>query len=606
MSEPLEAYALLGDMHGTALVSRAGSVDWLALPRFDAPSCLTALLGTAADGRWSLTPLATFTAERRYRGETLVLETAFTAPGGAARVVECMTLGSERRRLVRLVEGISGEVAFDCTFLPRFDYGSIAPWLTAHDNTIVALGGPDGLVLRAPVPLTVTGSEVRARFTVRAGERVPFALTYVPSHEHVPEPFDVVKAIAETEAAWSAWSSRCTYRGPYREAVIRSLLVLKALTYAPTGAIVAAATTSLPERIGGVRNWDYRFCWLRDATFTILALLNGGYADEAVAFTGFLLRSIAGDPSMVQIMYGVTGERRLEEYELPWLCGYENSRPVRIGNAAYAQFQLDVYGEVIDALWQAIRAGMKPHPAFWPMLRGIVNYVGRHWQQPADRGMWEVRGDPQHFTESKVMAWVAFDRAVKAIEAGSFEGPLEEWRALRDRIHAEVLEKGYDAKRNTFTQYYGSEQLDASLLLLSHVGFLPPDDPRIVGTVEAIERELCGGPFVRRYSTDPSCNVDGLPGDEGAFLACSFWLVDNLALLGRYTEARRLFEQLLTLRNDVGLLSEEYDVRNGRLVGNIPQAFSHLALVNSAYNLARGEGPAVQRAEEAAPPPVSR
>jgi GH15 family glucan-1,4-alpha-glucosidase len=388
--------------------------------------------------------------------------------------------------------------------------------------------------------------------------------------------------------------------------VIRSLLVLKALTYAPTGAIVAAATTSLPERIGGVRNWDYRFCWLRDATFTILALLNGGYADEAVAFTGFLLRSIAGDPSMVQIMYGVTGERRLEEYELPWLCGYENSRPVRIGNAAYAQFQLDVYGEVIDALWQAIRAGMKPHPAFWPMLRGIVNYVGRHWQQPADRGMWEVRGDPQHFTESKVMAWVAFDRAVKAIEAGSFEGPLEEWRALRDRIHAEVLEKGYDAKRNTFTQYYGSEQLDASLLLLSHVGFLPPDDPRIVGTVEAIERELCGGPFVRRYSTDPSCNVDGLPGDEGAFLACSFWLVDNLALLGRYTEARRLFEQLLTLRNDVGLLSEEYDVRNGRLVGNIPQAFSHLALVNSAYNLARGEGPAVQRAEEAAPPPVSR
>jgi GH15 family glucan-1,4-alpha-glucosidase len=356
-----------------------------------------------------------------------------------------------------------------------------------------------------------------------------------------------------------------------------------------------------------MRNWDYRFCWLRDATFTILALLNGGYADEAVAFTGFLLRSIAGDPSMVQIMYGVTGERRLEEYELSWLCGYDNSAPVRVGNAAYAQFQLDVYGEVIDALWQAIRAGMKPHPAFWPMLRGILEYVARHWEQPADRGMWEIRGEPQHFTESKAMAWVAFDRAVKAIEAGAFEGPLEEWRALRDRVHAEILEKGYDPKRNTFTQYYGSTQLDASLLLLSHIGFLPPDDPRIRGTIEAIERELYHPPFVRRYSTDPSCNVDGLPGDEGAFLACSFWLVDNLTLLKRYDEARALFEKLLALRNDVGLLSEEYDVRGGRLIGNFPQAFSHLALVNSAYNLARAEGPALQRADsEAVPPQVSR
>jgi GH15 family glucan-1,4-alpha-glucosidase len=595
MSEPIENYALLSDMHACALVSATGSVDWLATPRFDSPSCFTALLGTPADGRWTLVPTAPFSSQRRYRGETLVLETTFKTVEGEARVVDCMTLPRQNRELVRVVEGLRGEVTFDSMFAPRFDYASIAPWLSGEAQTVVAVGGPDALVLHAPVALTIAQTEARARFTVHAGEHAAFSITYFPSHLPVPNQFDAEVAVRETEAWWSAWSARCSYRGPYREAVVRSLITLKALTYEPTGAIVAAPTTSLPEALGGVRNWDYRYCWLRDATFTLLALLNAGYNEEATAFTNWLLRAIAGDPAKLQIMYGVAGERRLEEYKLPWLVGYETSQPVRIGNAAFAQFQLDVYGEVIDALWQAIRSGMPPHPAFWTMLRGILDYVARHWERPADNGMWEIRGKPQHFTHSKVMAWVAFDRAVKAVEANEFEGPVEEWRVLRDRIHAEVIELGYDSNRGTFTQYYGSEQLDASLLLLTQVGFLPADDPRIRGTVDAIQRELRDTSFVARYSTEPRRNVDGLPSGEGAFLACSFWLVDNLTLMGRRTEAQMLFEQLLALRNDVGLLSEEYDVGRRRLVGNFPQAFSHLALVNSAYNLSRYEGPAVQR-----------
>jgi GH15 family glucan-1,4-alpha-glucosidase len=604
MSERLESYALLGDTEGAALVSLSGSIDWLGLPRFDSPSCLTALLGTAEDGRWSLSPRSPFQTQRRYRDGTLVLETTFTTKRGSARLVDCMSMTQGRHRVLRLVTGLRGTVEFKCLFAPKFDYGSIVPWFTVDGSQVVAIGGADALVLRTPVPVELSDGTIHAHFAIKAKERLGFALTYYRSHETAPENGDVEAAIDETAAWWAAWSSRCTYRGPHRDAVLRSLIVLKALTYAPTGAIVAAPTTSLPEALGGVRNWDYRFCWLRDATFTILALLNAGYPDEASAFSTWLLRAIAGDPSKLQIMYGVAGERRLEETELPWLPGYQNSRPVRIGNAAFAQFQLDVYGEVIDALWQAVRGGMAPHPTFWAMLRRILDYVEDHWQEPAEHGMWEIRGEPRHFTQSKVMAWVAFDRAVKAIEAGAFDGPLEKWKSLREQIKAEILERGYDAAQQTFTQYYGSSDVDASLLLLTQVGFLPPDDPRMLGTIRAIERELYDAPFVQRYpvsSVHP--NVDGLPGEEGAFLACSFWFADNLALIGRRHEAVTLFEQLLALRNDVGLLSEEYDVKEKRLVGNFPQAFSHLALVNTAYNLSRYEAsPAVQRSDPAAVP----
>jgi GH15 family glucan-1,4-alpha-glucosidase len=600
---PIESYALIGDMRSAALVSLEGSIDWLAWPRFDSGSCFTALLGTPDDGRWVLAPVQEFTSKRRYRGDTLVLETTFSTTSGRARVVDCMAILDEQRHLMRLVEGLEGEVEFEGVFAPRFDYGSIAPWLTVRDDHAIAIGGPDALVLRSDAVLTQVDRAVHSRFSVKPDEQVAFKVLYFPSHLPVPEGKDVPDAIHRTQRRWEEWAARCTYDGPYRDAVMRSLIVLKALTYAPTGGIIAAPTTSLPEELGGVRNWDYRYCWLRDSTFTLLALKNAGFHEEAAGFAGWLLRAVAGDPADLQIMYGVAGERRLDERTLPWLSGYGGAQPVRIGNAAYQQFQLDVLGEVGDALWQVLRSRLHFDPTLKAVLHDVIDYIHKSCRSGRDRGMWEVRGRPRHFTESKAMAWSALDRVVKGIEEGQFEGPLEEWRAERDALYAQILRRGYDSERNTFTQSYGHPELDASLLLLPQIGFLPPDDPRIAGTVAAIEKELAQGPFVKRYSTTAGDkNTDGLPGGEGAFLACTFWLADYYALVGRYDEATALFEQVLALRNDVGLLSEEYDIERKRLVGNFPQAFSHLALVNTAHNLTLREGPARQRSGQAPPP----
>jgi GH15 family glucan-1,4-alpha-glucosidase len=599
VAERLEAYALLGDMRSAALVSTSGTIDWLTFPRFDSAACCSALLGTEDDGRWELHPKDAFTTRRAYRGESMVLDTTFETAAGSARLSDCMPVDGPRA-VVRLIEGLTGEIEFDCVLAPRFDYGSLAPWLAIDEGRGTAIGGPHALVLDAQASLRVEDGAIRSRFRVRAGERMSLVLTYYRSHRAPPDPHDAAFVLEATERFWLEWAAKCAYQGPHRDAVVRSLLVLKALTYAPTGAIVAAPTTSLPEAIGGVRNWDYRYCWLRDATFTVLALANASYRESARSFTDWLLRSIAGDPAKLQIVYGVAGERRLEEWELPWLPGYENSAPVRVGNAAFAQFQLDVYGEVLDALWQGVRLGLPSHPQFWALFRGIIDYVSENWERHADHGMWEIRGKPRHFVHSKVMAWVALDRVVRAVEAGIIDGPIADWRALRDRIRAEILARGFDAARNTFTQSYGSKDVDASLLLLTHVGFLPPDDPRIRGTIAAIEKDLYRAPFVARYPTSAGGNVDGLPGSEGAFLACSFWLADNFALMGREREANALFEALLELRNDVGLLSEEYDVAGKRLVGNFPQAFSHLALVNTAFTLSEAhKSPAEQRAHRA-------
>jgi GH15 family glucan-1,4-alpha-glucosidase len=604
LSLPLESYALLGDMHAAALVSTNGSIDWLTMPRFDSGSCFSALLGTPSDGHWSLSPAVPYRTSRRYRGDTLVLETTFASANGRATLVDCMTILGGRRHVLRLIEGVEGEVPFEGVFVPRFDYGSIVPWIELQDGRVVAIGGPDALVLHTNVPQTSADGEVRCQFTVRAGERMPFELTYFESHRTVPGSADVAGAIRRTEESWNVWSARCTYRGPYRDAVMRSLIVLKALTYAPTGGIIAAPTTSLPETLGGVRNWDYRYCWLRDSTFTLLALKNAGYHDEAAAFIAWLLRAVAGDPAKMQIMYGVAGERRLDERELPWLAGYEGSRPVRTGNAAYKQFQLDVYGEIGDALGQVLRSEAQVEPFLPIVLHDVAEFISAHALDDPDRSMWEIRGRARQFTESKAMAWSALDRAVKGVEAGLFEGPLEKWRARRDELHARILRRGYDAARGTFTQSYGSGDVDASLLLLPQIGFLPADDPRILGTVAAIERNLVEGPFVKRYLTRAAgANVDGLPEEEGAFLACSFWLVNYYVLVGRRAEATTLFEQLLALRNDVGLLSEEYDVAAKRQVGNFPQAFSHLAIVNAAHNLASDEGPVFQRSDRSATVP---
>ncbi len=586
MALRLEDYALVGDNHTAALVGRDGSIDWLCLPRFDSAACFAALLGTPEHGRWLLAPAGEVrTTARRYRGDTLVLETDFTVGGGTVRIVDCMPRRQDEPAVVRTVYGLRGRVPMHMQLVIRFDYGRIVPWVRRlDDGTLTAIAGPDALCLRTPVALRGEGFTTVARFTVAEGERVPFSLQWYPSHRPPPRPADPVRAVEETERWWRRWAERCTYTGPWREAVLRSLLTLRALAYEPTGGIVAAPTTSLPEQAGGVRNWDYRYCWLRDAAMSLSALLESGYVEEACAWRDWLLRAVAGVPRDLQVMYGPAGERRLAEYELPWLPGYEGARPVRVGNAAAGQLQLDVYGEVLAAMHLAREAGIPAGAHAWAVERALLDFLEETWREP-DQGIWEVRGPRRHFTHSKVMAWLAFDCAVRAVEHFGLAGPVGRWRHVRDTIRAEVLARGWNAERGAFVQYYGGTALDASLLMIPLVGFLPADDPRVRGTVAAIERELVVDGFVRRYG-EQSGDVDGLPPGEGAFLACTFWLADALALEGRSAEARQLFERLLALRNDVGLLAEEYDPRARRLMGNFPQAFSHFALVNTARRLA--------------------
>jgi GH15 family glucan-1,4-alpha-glucosidase len=588
----IEDYALIGDTHTAALVGANGSIDWLCLPRFDSPACFAALLGTGDHGFWDIAPAAAVTATaRRYRGSSLVLETEFTSEGGVVQVVDCFALRGSNPAVVRVVEGVRGRVPMRTRFKPRFDYGRILPWVEQRDGAVVATAGPDAVELRSDVALRGQDFQHTAEFTVGAGQRVGFVLTGYCSWEVAPKPIDPVATLDATQAWWSRWSSRNTYRGRWSDEVGRSLITLKALTYQPTGGIVAAPTTSLPEFLGGVRNWDYRFCWLRDAALTLDALMAAGYVEEAVSWRDWLLRAVAGDPDDLQIMYGLAGERRLDEYELPWLPGYEGSRPVRVGNAASGQRQLDVYGEVTDAMFLAARLGMPPAPHWWSVQRHVIDWLESHWREPDD-GLWEVRGPRRNFVHSKVMAWVAADRVVKSVEELGQDGPLARFLRLRAEIHDEVCRQGFDAQRNTFTQSYGSRQLDAALLLIPQVGFLPPSDSRVVGTVEAIQRDLVRDGFVLRYIPDEHAG-DGLPPGEGAFLACSFWLVNDLALIGRRDEAESLFNRLLSLRNDVGLLSEEYDPAHKRLIGNFPQAFTHLALISSAYALSEASRPTV-------------
>jgi GH15 family glucan-1,4-alpha-glucosidase len=593
MPSLIEDYALIGDCHTTALVSRDGSIDWLCFPRFDGGACFAKLLGNEKHGRWLLAPAGeVLNIRRRYRDGSLVLETDFETADGVVTLIDCMPPRSREPDLVRVVVGKRGRVRMRMQLVIRFDYGSITPWVRRTETGIRATAGPDTLLLNSGVELHNENFRTEADFTVVEGQRVPFVLMWHPSHEPEPDMIDADETITATDEWWREWSGRCTYKGPWREAVVRSLITLKALTYAPTGGIVAAPTTSLPEQLGGVRNWDYRYCWLRDATFTLYALMLGGYIDEACAWREWLLRAVAGKPSQLNIMYGLAGERRLTELELQWLPGYAESAPVRIGNAACEQFQLDVYGELMDAMHLARRAGLAPDENAWRVERALTEFLESCWSKP-DNGIWEMRGPQRHFTHSKVMAWVAIDRMVKAVERFGLVGPVERWRSLRATIHEEVCRSGFDHERNTFVQYYGGKDLDASLLMIPLVGFLPASDARVRGTVEAIERDLMTQGFVLRYRTKP--DVDALPPGEAAFLACSFWLADNLALLGRQEDARRLFERLLTLCNDVGLLSEGYDPGNKRMLGNFPQALSHLALVNTACNLSRGRGPAADR-----------
>ncbi len=581
MTQPIEDYALIGDCHTAALVGKDGSIDWLCLPRFDAPACFAALLGDSDHGRWLIAPAAGVTkTTRRYRGDTLILETDFETDSGAVRVIDCMPLDAARWDVVRIVQGLRGRVAMRMELVIRFDYGSIVPWVRQFDDgRVFAIGGPDTLELQTPVATHGEAMKTVAEFEVAAGERFPFALTYRLSHETPVPPIDVEAAVQETETSWLEWSSRCAAPARWRPAVVRSLLTLKALTYGATGGIVAAPTTSLPEQLGGVRNWDYRYCWLRDATFTLNALLLAGYTEEAASWREWLLRAVAGSPEDLQILYSVTGERRLEELELPWLPGYGGAAPVRIGNAASKQFQLDVYGEVMDTLHLARAAGLESLPHAWEIQLAVLDFLGRAWREP-DEGLWEIRGPRQHFVHSKVMAWVAFDRGVKDAEAFGLEGPVALWRKTRDEIHAQVCNQGFDRDRNTFVQHYGTTELDASLLLIPLVGFLPPDDPRVLGTIAAVERELVVDGFAMRYST--ASGVDNLPAGEGAFLPCTFWLADALAVTGRRAEAEALFDKLVARCNDVGLLSEEIDPRSGRMLGNFPQALTHMALVNTA------------------------
>jgi GH15 family glucan-1,4-alpha-glucosidase len=586
----IEDYALLGDLQTAALVDRHGSVDWLCVPRFDSGACFAALLGGPDDGRWQLAPAeGAWTTNRRYLHDTLVLETTWESEDGCVRVIDFMPPRGKAPDIVRIVEGVKGRVPMRSELVIRFDYGRIVPWVrqrTHEDNTRVALAGPDALCFRTPAPTRGEDMRTISEFHVDEGERMPFVLTWFPSQEDPPPRIDPEQALADTESFWREWSEACPLELPdeWAQIVRRSLIVLKALTYEPTGGIVAAPTTSLPEWIGSVRNWDYRYCWLRDATLTLLALLHCNHANEAGHWRRWLLRAIAGDPADVQIMYGVAGERRLTEFELPWLAGYEGSAPVRVGNAASAQLQLDVYGEVLDCLYQARTHGLPVDQQAWRIQLALLDHLMDAWREP-DEGIWEIRGERRHFVHSKAMAWVAFDRAVRTVEDDGLHGPVDRWRAVRDEIHAEVCEHGFDAELGSFVQSYGARELDASLLLLPLVGFLPASDERIRGTVAAIERELLQDGFVLRYRTHEE-GVDGLPPGEGVFLPCSFWLADCYALLGRHEEAQALFDRLTALANDLGLLSEEYDPQARRLLGNFPQAFTHLALVNTAFNVA--------------------
>jgi GH15 family glucan-1,4-alpha-glucosidase len=595
VSTCLEDYALIGDCETAALISRAGSIDWLCWPRFDSPACFAALLGTPEHGRWLIeatTPGARVT--RRYRDHTLILETHIETDDGAVTVIDFMPPRGRNSDIVRLVRGDRGCVRMRTELILRFDYGRTVPWVThLDDGTYRAVAGPDMAVVHTPVPLHGKDLTTVGEFDAAAGVTIPFVLTHGASHLPPPDAIDPLDSLDTTEAFWTEWASRCEAAGQWSDAVKRSLITLKALTYAPTGGLVAAPTTSLPEQLGGTRNWDYRFCWVRDATLTLLALMNAGYYDEAKAWREWLLRAAAGAPSQLQIMYGIAGERRLTESEIPWLPGYENSTPVRIGNAAHSQLQLDIFGEVMDALHQGRRGGLDGREAEWDFQLAVMEHLETIWSRP-DEGIWEIRGEPRHFTYSKVMAWVAMDRAIRAIENFGLKGPLDRWKGVRATIHAEVCSRGFNRELGSFVQSYGSRELDASLLLLPTTGFLPADDPRIRGTIEAVERRLLVDGFVLRYDTRSS--VDGLPAGEGAFLACSFWLVDAYVLIGRLDEAQRMFERLLSLRTDLGLLAEEYDTRARRLVGNFPQAFSHIALVNSAHNLTRATKPAQQRA----------
>ena len=577
-------------------MGRDGSIDWLCLPRFDSGACFAALLGDEGNGRWLLAPAAGgLSSSRQYRENTLILETTFRTAEGEARVIDFMPPRGRRPDVIRIVEGVSGTVEMVCRLAARFDYGSSEPWVRPVDGGFDMVAGPDQLQLRSPVELTREGPNVNGRFSVSPGDRVAFVLTWHPSFDGQPDPVDAEAALAETESFWQEWAGRSTFSGPRPELVARSLLTLKALTYLPSGGIVAAPTTSLPESIGGVRNWDYRFGWLRDATFTLYAFYTAGYFEEAVAWRDWLLRAVAGRPDQVQIMYGVLGERRLTELELPWLAGYEGSKPVRIGNAASDQFQLDIYGEVMDAL-HLTRSGAPLDDDAWNLQKALMDELEGRWQEP-DEGIWEVRGPRQHFTHSKVLAWVAADRAVKAVTRFGQVGPLRRWEALRDQIHAEVCDRAFNSDRGAFVQAYGSEHLDASVLLMPLVGFLPATDPRMVSTVDQIGTELNENGLLRRYLTGGE-SVDGLPGHEGAFLACSFWWADCLALMGRTDQSSEIFDRLCGLTNDVGLLSEEYDPVAGRMLGNFPQALSHVSLVNTAQNLCPGVlGPAQTRPE---------
>ena len=598
MPSRIEDYALIGDCEAAALVSRNGSIDWLCWPRFDSDACFAALLGNDEHGRWLIAPRdSQARVTRQYRRNTLILETRFECSEGAVKLIDFMPMRGAHSSIVRLVVGERGRVAMGSELVLRFGYGAIVPWVTRlEDRTLRAIAGPDMVVLRTPVHLVGHNMKTIAEFTVAAGETVPFVLTYAPSHLPPPEPLDSERALAKTESHWTEWANRCTPAGRYSDTVTRSLITLKALTYWPTCGIIAAPTTSLPEHLGGVRNWDYRFCWLRDATLTLLALMNAGYYDEAQAWREWLLRAVAGSPDQLQIMYGIAGERRLTEWEVGWLPGYEGAAPVRIGNKAHVQLQLDAYGEIMDALHQARLGGLAASESGWALQRALLDHLAKVWREP-DEGIWEVRGGRKHFTHSKAMAWAAFDRAIKSAEKFGLKGPLDRWRALAEEIHAEVCARSFDAELGSFVQSYGSKQLDASLLLLPCIGFLPADDPRVRGTVKAIEQRLLVDGFVMRYDT--SATEDGLPAGEGAFLACSFWLVDAYILQRRFQDARRMFDRLVALRNDVDLLSEEYDQRSGRQVGNFPQAFTHVSLVNSAFNLTRSEKPAHQRAEPA-------
>ena len=592
----IEDYAFLSDTQTGALVSRDGCVDWLCLPRFDSAACFASLLGTRHNGHWRFWPKQKIDrTNRRYRGETLILETEIETKSGAVRLIDFMPPRGENPDLIRIVEGIRGEVAMQMELIIRFDYGRTIPWVRTAHGGLEAIAGPNGLILRTPVKTWGKDLTTVAEFNVSKGDRVPFVLTWFASHSKPPRAIHSDHALRDTERYWKKWANRCHWKTPWDNAVVRSLVTLKGLTYAPTGGIVAAATTSLPEEIGGVRNWDYRYCWLRDATFTLIALVSAGYQDEAKSWREWLLRAIAGSADQMQIMYGVRGERRLEELELPWLSGYENSKPVRIGNAASGQFQLDVYGEVLGTMYRAHEAGIENRETDWRLQVALMNFLESNWNKP-DEGIWEVRGGPKHFTHSKMMAWVAFDRAVKLVEGCGCAAAehVGRWRTIRDQIHDEVCKRGFSTNKKAFTQYYGSDALDASLLLMPLAGFLPFTDKRVHGTIEAIERELMRDGFVVRYRPEEE-GVDGLPGREGVFLPCSFWLASCLHRIGRKKEARDLFERLLLVRNDLGLLSEEYDPPSKRQLGNFPQAFSHVSLVNTAFVLGGQRSPIRKR-----------